>query len=124
MQNKSDDLYLTISSSVATANNALIQVGVLPSGLDQSRVVVEPAKDPSHGDIATNPAMVLAKEANANPRQLDNSLVLQLQKDPLVASAGVAGPCFVKLRLKANAGADVVRSILINGASCERSGLG
>lgn len=124
MPNKSDDVYLTISSSVATANNALIQVGVLPSGIDQSRVVVEPAKDPAHGDIATNSAMVLAKQANANPRQLANNLVEQLQNDPLVASASVAGPGFVNLRLKADAWTDVVRSILSKGLSYGRSGLG
>ena len=55
---------------VRRANEALITAGVLPAGIDQSRVSVEPPRDPAHGDMATNAAMVLAKDAGKKPRDL------------------------------------------------------
>jgi len=124
MQKKSDDIYLTISSSVASANDALIQSGVLPSGIDLSRVVVEPAKDPAHGDMATNSAMVLAKAAKANPRELANKLVEQLRIDVRIDRAEVAGPGFVNLKLKTVTWTDLLRAILQTGLNYGRSEIG
>src|SRR5450631_3234871 len=124
MPQKSDDIYITIGSSVASANNALIQTGVLPSGIDLSRVVVEPAKDSSHGDMATNSAMVLAKEAKVNPRELANKLVEQLRNDTRIDRAEVAGPGFVNMKLKTSAWTDVLRTILQLGANYGRSQIG
>jgi arginyl-tRNA synthetase len=124
MPQKSDDIYITICSSVASANNALIQTGVLPSGIDLSRVVVEPAKDSSHGDMATNSAMVLAKEAKVNPRELANKLVEQLRNDTRIDRAEVAGPGFVNMKLKTSAWTDVLRTILQLGANYGRSQIG
>ena len=68
--------------------------------LDLSRVAVEPPRDASHGDLATNAAMVLAKAAGQNPRALGETLATALRADPDVAEASVAGPGFVNLRLK------------------------
>ena len=67
--------------------------------LDLSRITVEPPRDASHGDLATNAAMVLAKPAGENPRALAERLVAALHADADVASAEVAGPGFVNLRL-------------------------
>ncbi|WP_315919777.1 arginine--tRNA ligase [Mesorhizobium sp. SP-1A] len=67
--------------------------------LDLSRIAVEPPRDASHGDLATNAAMVLAKPAGQNPRALAEKLVAALRTDEDVASAEVAGPGFVNLRL-------------------------
>jgi len=67
--------------------------------LDLSRVAVEPPRDPSHGDIATNAAMVLSKAVGENPRTLGERLAAVLGGDPDVAEASVAGPGFVNLRL-------------------------
>jgi arginyl-tRNA synthetase len=67
--------------------------------LDLSRVAVEPPRDASHGDLATNAAMVLAKPAGQNPRALAERLVATLTQDADIASAEVAGPGFVNLRL-------------------------
>ena len=50
-----------------------------PAGIDLSRVVVEPPRDPSHGDMATNAAMVLAKEARAKPRDLAEQIAARLR---------------------------------------------
>jgi arginyl-tRNA synthetase len=71
----------------------------LPPGLDFSRVVVEPTRDAKHGDIATNAAMVLAKPAGTNPRQLADRLRERLAGLPEVTKAEVAGPGFLNLTL-------------------------
>ncbi|UCI33798.1 arginine--tRNA ligase [Mesorhizobium sp. B4-1-4] len=71
--------------------------GVSP---DLSRIAVEPPRDASHGDLATNAAMVLAKPTGQNPRALAEKLAEALRADKDVAAAEVAGPGFVNLRLK------------------------
>jgi arginyl-tRNA synthetase len=68
--------------------------------LDLGRVSVEPPRDASHGDLATNAAMVLAKAAGQNPRALAETIAAALEADPDVAETAVAGPGFVNLRLK------------------------
>ncbi|RUU00535.1 arginine--tRNA ligase [Mesorhizobium sp. USDA-HM6] len=68
--------------------------------LDLSRIAVEPPRDASHGDLATNAAMVLAKPTGQNPRALAEKLTEALRADADIASADVAGPGFVNLRLK------------------------
>src|SRR5512144_2970350 len=84
---------------VADALGRLAEAGQIPAGLDVSRVVVEPPRDSSHGDLATNAAMVLAKEARMNPRALADLLVTELQEDPRVTKVDVAGPGFINIRL-------------------------
>ena len=64
------NIFATILDKVRSANSALAAAGVLPAGIDQSRVVVEPPRDPTHGDMATNAALVLAKDAGKKPREL------------------------------------------------------
>ena len=68
--------------------------------LDLGPVVVEPPRDPSHGDLATNAAMVLAKPLRQKPRELATRLAAALARDPDVDAAEVAGPGFINLRLK------------------------
>lgn len=67
--------------------------------LDLSRVTVEPPRDASHGDVATNAAMVLAKSVGENPRALGEKIAKAFESDPDVAAATVAGPGFVNLKL-------------------------
>ncbi|MFY8151826.1 MAG: arginine--tRNA ligase, partial [Hyphomicrobiales bacterium] len=86
------NLFETYSARVAAAIAALAERGALPAGLDLGRVVVEPTKDPAHGDLATNAAMVLAKEAGTNPRALAALLVEELGKDAEIIKAEIAGP--------------------------------
>ena len=76
-----------------------LQAIELPPGLDMARVMVEPTRDPKHGDIATNAAMVLAKPAGKNPRQLAEALKARLVGHPDVVNAEVAGPGFLNLTL-------------------------
>ncbi len=66
---------------------------------DLSRVTVEPPRDPDHGDIATNAALVLAKPAKQNPRAIAERLVAALETDADIASVEIAGPGFINVRL-------------------------
>lgn len=95
-----------------------------PKGIDFSRVVVEPPRDASHGDMATNAAMVLAKEAKAKPRDLADKIAERLRADDLVASVDVAGPGFINLTLKPQAWADALRTVLREGPAYGRSAIG
>jgi len=98
--------------------------GVLPAGIDLSRVVVEPPRDASHGDMATNVAMVLAKEAKTKPRDLAERIADGLRADPWVASVDVAGPGFINLTLRPTVWIDELRNILGAGARYGRSQMG
>src|SRR5476649_1062405 len=69
---------------------------------DLARVVVEPPRDPSHGDMATNAAMVLAKDAGKKPRDLAEAIAEKLRGDPVIDKVDVAGPGFINLALKPN----------------------
>lgn len=92
-------LYTRFAAHVATALDTLVAAGMLPEGLDRRNVTVEPPRDASHGDLATNAAMVLAKPAGTNPRALAEALAAELGKLDEVARVGVAGPGFINLTL-------------------------
>ena len=77
--------------------------GTIPPGLDRKNVAVEPPRDASHGDLATNAAMVLAKPAGTNPRALAERIAAKLGDIPAVRSVEVAGPGFINLRLSPEA---------------------
>ncbi|WP_316177953.1 MULTISPECIES: arginine--tRNA ligase [unclassified Bradyrhizobium] len=99
---------------------ALAKQGGWPEGIDFSRVVVEPPRDPSHGDMATNAAMVLAKEAKAKPRELADVIAERLRADALVAKVDVAGPGFINLTLQPAVWAQALGTILREGAAYGR----
>ncbi|PVE25202.1 arginine--tRNA ligase [Microvirga sp. KLBC 81] len=109
---------------VADALGRLAGEGKIPSGLDVSRVVVEPPRDPSHGDLATNAAMVLAKEARMNPRALAEMLVADLQNDPRVTKVDIAGPGFINIRLAPQVMHEVLRAAVVDTNGFGRSGQG
>ena len=109
---------------IAAALDALEAAGTLPGGLNRAAVTVEPPRDPSHGDLATNAAMVLAKPAGLNPRALAELLVTELLKVPGVASAEIAGPGFINLRVDAAAWLAELRAIAALGADYGRSTMG
>jgi arginyl-tRNA synthetase len=96
----------------------------LGAGADLSRVVVEPPKDPTHGDMATNAAMVLAKEARTKPRELAERIAGRLRTDEVIASVDVAGPGFINLTLKPSVWADTLRAVLREGSSYGQSAIG
>jgi arginyl-tRNA synthetase len=118
------NIFAELLAHVRAATDALIAAGALPAGLDQSRVTVEPPRDPSHGDVATNAAMVLAKDAGKKPRDLAEAIADRLRADDLIASVDVAGPGFINLTLKAGAWIDALRSAVQVGSDYGRSDIG
>jgi arginyl-tRNA synthetase len=118
------NIFATVLERVHAASGTLIGSGVLPPAADLSRVVVEPPRDPSHGDMATNAAMVLAKDAGRKPRELAELLAGELRADPLVAKVDIAGPGFINLTLKPEAWASALRSAILSGPDCGRSHVG
>ena len=97
---------------------------VLGPSVDTSRVVVEPPRDSTHGDMATNAAMVLAKDAGKKPRDLAESIAAKLRTDDKVASVDVAGPGFINLTLKSHVWAEELRLVLEAGKDYGRSDIG
>jgi arginyl-tRNA synthetase len=124
MSEETSNIFATVLDSVHAAGQALMSSGVLPVTADLSRVVVEPPRDPSHGDMATNAAMVLAKDAGRKPRELADVLAGELRADALVAKVDVAGPGFINLTLKPEAWASALRSAILSGADYARSRIG
>jgi arginyl-tRNA synthetase len=93
----------------------LVSEGALPQGLERRAVAVEPPRDPSHGDLATNAAMVLAKAAGTNPRTLAAVIAPRLEGLAGVVFAEVAGPGFINMRLEPDAWRDELKTILNRG---------
>ncbi len=91
---------------------------------DLSRIAVEPPRDASHGDLATNAAMVLAKPTGQNPRALAEKLAEALRADKDIAGAEVAGPGFVNLRLKDGFWQAHLNALLGEGRNYGRSTVG
>jgi arginyl-tRNA synthetase len=92
-------LYTRFASHLDAALDTLTANGTLPAGLDRRNVTVEPPRDATHGDLATNAAMVLAKPAGVKPRDLAVALAAELEKIADVARVDVAGPGFINMML-------------------------
>lgn len=113
-------LYARYSELLDGILDELTEAGQIPSGLNRKSVAVEPPRDPSHGDLATNVAMVLAKGAGTNPRALAELVAPKLTALPGVKGVEIAGPGFINLRLGAESWCDELVTILGEG---ERYGL-
>ncbi|SDK83139.1 arginine--tRNA ligase [Paracoccus chinensis] len=118
------NIFADIRALVIRALTDLTEAGELPGNLDFNAVAVEPPRDPAHGDMATNAAMVLAKPAGMKPREIADLLAARLTGDPRVASAEVAGPGFLNLRLAPGIWAEVLRAALSAPADYGRVPLG
>ncbi|MEJ2408889.1 MAG: arginine--tRNA ligase [Novosphingobium sp.] len=117
-------LYAAFAGHLSAALDALEAAGTLPGGLKRGAITVEPPRDPSHGDLATNAAMVLAKPAGMKPRDLAGALVAELSKLDAVTSAEIAGPGFINMRLAPAAWLTELRAIAALAADYGRSALG
>jgi arginyl-tRNA synthetase len=117
-------LYAQYAALLGGVLDELVADGALPAGLDRRHVTVEPPRDPAHGDLATNAAMVLAKAAGTNPRALAELIKPKLEALPPVTSVEVAGPGFINLRLDPDAWRDELRTILGKGDSYGLSTVG
>ncbi len=118
------DIFKTFRGHVESALAALVAAGTLPPGLDAAAVSVEPPRDPSHGDIATNAALVLAKRAGLKPRDLAAALAAHLAKVDGVEAVDVAGPGFLNLRLAPAAWQGMLAALLEAGPDYGRSDIG
>ena len=118
------NVFRTIAGEITAALSAMQAAGELPGGLDLSAVTAEPPRDPAHGDIATNAAMVLAKGAARKPRDLADALVARLRQVADVTEAAVAGPGFINLRLSDDFWRARLAEVLKAGAAYGDSDLG
>ncbi len=113
-------LYARISALLDGILDDLVAEGALPADINRKAVAVEPPRDPSHGDLATNAAMVLAKGAGTNPRALAELIKAKLEAVPTVTSVDIAGPGFINLQLHEQSWRDELLEIVSEG---ERYGL-
>jgi len=109
------NIYKYFSAVVQAVLADLAASGSLPAGLDTARVVVEAPRDVTHGDLATNAAMVLSKPAGMKPRDLAELLVPKLIAHHEVLGAEIAGPGFINLRLTEAFWRDRLKDVLIAG---------
>ncbi len=109
------DIFATVRARIEAVNDALIAAGLLPAGIDQSRVLVEPPRDVGHGDLATNAAMVLAKDAKRKPRELAEAIAERLRRDDWIQSVEVAEPGFINLTLKPLVWQEALRAAILAG---------
>ena len=118
--------FAEIRTLVIERLEAMVEDERLPRGLDFAAVTVEPPRDPSHGDMACNAAMVLAKPAGMAPREIAADLGGRLAKDPRIDTAEVAGPGFINLRMTSALWHGVLGAALeagrASGAARPRSG--
>lgn len=118
------DVFAEIESRVAAALEALKSEGELPADLPTIGIDVEVPRDPTHGDLATNAAMVLAKPARMKPRDIADKLQAKLAAADGIAAVNVAGPGFINLTLKPEVWQRLVRAVLDAGGDYGRSQLG
>jgi len=116
---QSRHLFADMLARVQAASTA-----VLGPEAEIGRIVVEPPRDPTHGDMATNAAMVLAKDAGKKPRDLAENIAAKLRADDKVASVEVAGPGFINLSLKPNVWGEELLLVLAQGDDYGRSDVG
>ncbi|MGH6810058.1 MAG: arginine--tRNA ligase, partial [Ensifer adhaerens] len=118
------NLFTDFESRIKDILETLDVVREKRSELDFGRINVEPPRDASHGDVATNAAMVLAKPLGMNPRALADLIVEKLRQDPEVTDVSVAGPGFINVRLSVSYWQKLLTAMLRSGADYGRSTAG
>jgi len=117
-------LYTRFAAHLDAALDSLVAAGDLPAGLNSTAITVEPPRDTSHGELATNAAMVLAKPAATNPRALAEKIAEQLRALDEVSAVTIAGPGFINLALTEDTWRAELSAIRDEGADYGRSTLG
>src|ERR1700741_4158339 len=118
------NVFQVFTHHVRTAVEALAKAGAVPAGLDLSRIVVEPPREASHGDLATNAAMALAKDAGLKPRELAEKIAAELRKLPEVTKVDIAGPGFINLAIDPAVWRSALADIVREGVDYGRSDVG
>jgi len=118
------NIFSYFTEIVDTLIRELEREAVLPPDLDLKNVSVEPPRDPAHGDIATNAAMVLAKPAKMKPRDIAAPLAAKLADHPHVETAEVAGPGFINIRCRPALWTGIIGTVLREGRDYGTSNMG
>jgi arginyl-tRNA synthetase len=118
------NVFTLFTAHVRAAIEALAAAGTFPRPPDLERVVVEPPRDAAHGDLATNAAMALAKDAGLKPRDLAERLAAELGKLPEITKVEVAGPGFINMTLDPSVWRQALRAALVAGPDFGRSHIG
>lgn len=105
---------------IGGAVTQLLTEGILTEG-DVPAPQVDHTRDPSHGDLATNIAMVLAKRAGMPPRDLATAVVERIPKNTVISRCDIAGPGFINFHISQASNLEVVEKILDSGASFGRT---
>lgn len=118
------NIFKIIRESIISNISELVKEGFLPEGLILENITAEPPKDKSHGDIATNAAMVLAKPAKKNPIEVAEKLIEKIKLIPEVKSVEIAGPGFINIRLKEEVLYDIIDVVLKEEGGFGNSNIG
>jgi arginyl-tRNA synthetase len=118
------NIFAHFASRFQEAGRSLQEAGILSGDADLAAITVEPPRDASHGDIASNAAMVLAKRAKLAPRDLAQHFIGRLEHDPDIERLEIAGPGFINLTLRREFWPGVLKSVLDEGEAFGASGLG
>lgn len=118
------NVFTHVEARIGEALEAMKAEGALPADLAIARIEAETPRDPTHGDIASNAAMMLAKAAGMKPRDLAEKLAAKLARVPGVAGVEVAGPGFLNIRFAPEFWQEHVRVILQQGAGYGRAAIG
>ncbi|MEK1872869.1 MAG: arginine--tRNA ligase [Rhizobium altiplani] len=118
------NLFTDFDARIKTALEQIDLVKEKRSEVDFGRIAIEPPRDPSHGDVATNAAMVLAKPLGTNPRALAEIITEKLKEDADVADVSVAGPGFINIRLSVGYWQRLLASMIEAGTDYGRSTIG
>jgi arginyl-tRNA synthetase len=118
------NLFNTFAQDLRSILDGLAEAGSLPRGLDTSKVTVEPPREASHGDVSTNAALVLAKQAGRKPREIAEMVADRLREHRHVVGVEIAGPGFVNLRLSEDYWRARVGDILVAGETYGASTIG
>src|SRR5712671_6150602 len=118
------NVFTLFTAHVRSAIEALAAAGAFPRPPALERVVVEPPRDAAHGDLATNAAMTLAKDAGMKPRDLAERLAAELGKLPQITKVEVAGPGFINMTLDPSVWRQALRAAILAGPDFGRSDIG
>ena len=118
------NVFKHVEAKIEDALQQLKRDGVLPGDLDIAGVEVQEPRDPAHGDVASNAAMVLAKRAGMKPRDIAAALARVLADDADFANSDVAGPGFLNIRLEDRVWFAVLRDVLSQGEAYGTSDIG
>jgi arginyl-tRNA synthetase len=118
------NVFALFTAHVRSAVEAVAAGGGFPDPPDLDRIVVEPPRDPAHGDLATNAAMALARDAGLKPRDLADRLAAELGKCPEITKVEVAGPGFINMTLDPSVWRQALRAAILAGPDFGRTDIG